>query len=309
MNLRVLLATDLSPGAAVAARLVNALAWPSATAIRVLGVVEPSLVTGGDEGNEQSTRELIKAVRATAEPLVTRDRVIEAVTRLGVPAEAIVDEATSFHADLVVVGSRGRGPVRTALLGSVSAAVVDQAPCPVLIARRETISGIVFGTDGATHTAEAARVLAWPVFARFPVKVVTVSDIQRPIGAVTESREQFERAVRAYLKESNDNEDRCARIANEQAAALAKLGIEATGEMRRGSPAKALIAAAATHGADLIVAGSRGDRGVRRMLVGSTARELLHHAPCSVLIARGVVAVEPVREALALGWHASAVGA
>lgn len=52
----------------------------------------------------------------------------------GDPAEQIVAEATAGGYDLVIVGSRGRGPVGRAFLGSVSAKVVANAPCPVLVA-------------------------------------------------------------------------------------------------------------------------------------------------------------------------------
>ena len=54
----------------------------------------------------------------------------------GDPAEQILDLARLRGADLVVVGSRGRGAVAEALLGSVSHAIVHGADRPVLVARR-----------------------------------------------------------------------------------------------------------------------------------------------------------------------------
>ena len=49
------------------------------------------------------------------------------------PAEAII--AAAADADLVVVGNRGRGNLAAALLGSTSAKVADEAPCPVVVVR------------------------------------------------------------------------------------------------------------------------------------------------------------------------------
>jgi nucleotide-binding universal stress UspA family protein len=53
----------------------------------------------------------------------------------GSPAEAIIDVATTRNSDLIVMGSRGRGRIAGAVLGSNSQKVVSHAPCPVLIVR------------------------------------------------------------------------------------------------------------------------------------------------------------------------------
>ena len=53
----------------------------------------------------------------------------------GQPGKVIVDEARHWGADVVIVGSHARGPLRRLLLGSVSHAVHQQAPCPVQVVR------------------------------------------------------------------------------------------------------------------------------------------------------------------------------
>ena len=53
----------------------------------------------------------------------------------GRPRRLIVEAAEAEHADMVLVGSHGRGPVGRLLLGSVSEYVVRNAPCPVLVVR------------------------------------------------------------------------------------------------------------------------------------------------------------------------------
>jgi nucleotide-binding universal stress UspA family protein len=58
-----------------------------------------------------------------------------AVAGIGDPADAIVDEAGEWGADLIVVGTRGLGGARRLLLGSVSTKVVHHAPCDVLVVR------------------------------------------------------------------------------------------------------------------------------------------------------------------------------
>ncbi|MGZ5376004.1 MAG: universal stress protein, partial [Solirubrobacterales bacterium] len=66
----------------------------------------------------------------------------EAVLKEGDPAATLSEQGAEL--DLIVIGSRGYGPVRAALLGAVSAQLVRTAPCPVLVTPRA--SG---GADGA----------------------------------------------------------------------------------------------------------------------------------------------------------------
>jgi nucleotide-binding universal stress UspA family protein len=65
----------------------------------------------------------------------TGGEVAEMHTRLGRPDAEIVGLADELGAGLIVLGSRGLGPLRRALMGSVSDSVVRHAPCPVLIVR------------------------------------------------------------------------------------------------------------------------------------------------------------------------------
>ena len=57
---------------------------------------------------------------------------VETAVIPGHPAGVILDQAEQNHIDLIILGSRGLGAVKGLLLGSVSAAVIQKAPCPVL---------------------------------------------------------------------------------------------------------------------------------------------------------------------------------
>jgi nucleotide-binding universal stress UspA family protein len=67
---------------------------------------------------------------------------IETVTRAGDAPTQLAEAARERHAPLLVLGSRGRGPLRAELLGSVSAAATRFAPCPVVIVSPEAVADI-----------------------------------------------------------------------------------------------------------------------------------------------------------------------
>jgi nucleotide-binding universal stress UspA family protein len=83
------------------------------------------------EEETERRRELVEA------KLPLKERGIDAklVQRVGDAADKIIDEAESEHADLVVMGSRGLNTAQRWLLGSVSAKVVQHAPCNVFVVR------------------------------------------------------------------------------------------------------------------------------------------------------------------------------
>ena len=60
---------------------------------------------------------------------------IRELTDIGDPADVIIAQAAALGADLIVMGSRGMGPIQGLLLGSVSEEVVRRAPCPVTVVR------------------------------------------------------------------------------------------------------------------------------------------------------------------------------
>jgi nucleotide-binding universal stress UspA family protein len=149
----VLLAADGSDLALEAVTAGIALLQPSARLI-VVTVVEPvdvTLVTGtGMASGVMSAREfdtldgqLEAGGRTVVEQAAAALGVegVEMLVRRGQPGPALCDLAEELSADAIVMGSRGRGGLRRALLGSVSDYIVRNAPCTVIIARPPTGDG------------------------------------------------------------------------------------------------------------------------------------------------------------------------
>jgi nucleotide-binding universal stress UspA family protein len=87
-----------------------------------------------EELREGAQRQLEKQV---VEIVSTGGSVARAHLRMGRPDEEIVLLGEETGADLIVMGSRGVGGIRRALVGSVSDSVVRHAHCPVLVVRPE----------------------------------------------------------------------------------------------------------------------------------------------------------------------------
>jgi len=141
----VLVAVDGSDAALDAARSGLALLAPDTTVVVVTAVAasDPTLVTGtGMASGVMSAEELEaldEASLAEGEAAVTAARAAlnrpdaDAAIVRGDAGPALCDMARERDVSAIVMGSRGRGGIKRALLGSVSDYVVRNAPCPVII--------------------------------------------------------------------------------------------------------------------------------------------------------------------------------
>jgi len=132
----IAVAYDDTPEAKAALHRAEAIARACRARIVVFTVAAPAAVVPGAAGytptiQPQAGAIVTRAVKSVGEDLAATGRALS-----GVPAGAIVEACEEAGADLLVAGSRGYGPVRRVLLGSVSTQLVHRGPCPVLVVPR-----------------------------------------------------------------------------------------------------------------------------------------------------------------------------
>jgi nucleotide-binding universal stress UspA family protein len=144
---RILLATDGSEEATLAARTAIDIAGKTGSELHIIlvglsvsyvgmGPLEIADIPGpAQEELNQEAQRLLNAQARWIE--ANGGTVAETHLRIGKPDEEIVSQAEELGAGLIVIGSRGLGGIRRALMGSVSDSVVRHAHCPVLVVREE----------------------------------------------------------------------------------------------------------------------------------------------------------------------------
>jgi nucleotide-binding universal stress UspA family protein len=292
--MRVLIATDGSDGGQVAVALVSSIKWPACTELRIVTVVEPvepefatewaQLGLHPSSYDDHADSAAASILDKASDQLARTGCGISRATLHGRAANELIRHADDFRADLIVLGTRGHGLIASMILGSVTAEVADHAPCPVLVARTETLRRLVLGVDDSGFGRVAENVVgAWPIFDDVEIEVANVAQgmpwatalvLATPVAPAQD-------ALEASLADHR-------RLCMESSRRLAQRGRRSSSYVVLGNPAHELMRRAADSKADLIVVGTHGRTGLARALMGSVARNVMTHATCSVLIVRQV---------------------
>lgn len=273
---KVVVATDASVEAALAARMAAGLSAASGSELHLLTVdqEEPETVLS------EASRE-VEGVGGEVTQTHSRD------LSTGRIDGEIVAAAEDLGADLIVVGSRGRGALKRALIGSVSDSVVRHAHCSVLVVRDgqdqsplpETVLVAVDGSEESREAADKAMEVASVVGAGLHLVygVPTIPSSVYPGSTVVEGTETVSEHLRDQAR---------AVLTREEERLGSRGGDVADTHLVMGKADERIIGTAEDLDAGLLVIGSRGLGGVRRSLLGSVSASVVRHAYCPVMVVR-----------------------
>ncbi len=208
----------------------------------------------------------------------------------GDPTLAILRVAKQEDADLIVMGTHGRGAFGRAILGSVADRVIRQAICPVVAvgpeephgARKKTrVPGrfrtILIATDFSEQALEAAQVGL--LIAKAQSSRVSLLHVQPDLSGFLPGA-----GATSEVKRQVGDEKGLARLDALKHRLLGEAPAEV--RLRRGDTATEILACAEEVEADLIVCGTHGRSGLPRLLLGSVTERLIRLAPVPVLVVR-----------------------
>lgn len=283
---------DIKPGTIVVGvdssdSSLRALAWAvdqaqhehrALTLVHAIAAVTPAytdLATVYPEEARRVLREDGQRVLAAARSVVDRvapDLEVLEVLRLDDPRSVLLE--MSRDAAMVVLGSRGLGKVRSLLLGSVGAALVRHARCPVVIHRPTNPgvvrNGIVVGADGSEQSLAVLEFAYREASLRDLPLTVVHCFWEMDAGAVAGSVPVDLESERLVLAESMAG----------MAEKFPEVNVRTT--LARGLPQEVLVRL--SERMNLVVVGSRQAGRVLRMLFGSVSVAVVEHASCPVAV-------------------------
>ena len=293
--MKVLLATDGSQNATKAAKFL--LRLPSTDQIELTVLTVTYNPIDNSHGNIQPwfakwnkhERDMVESHHAELRALLAdRFASLSLIHRKGNASQTILNIAKTLNTDLIVMGAVGHSMISRMLLGSISDEVATRAACSVLIVRpsRDDTSTddsgvkITVAYDHSTPSQNAIdEMLGMKWGDSAVVDLVTIAlQFDYFIGDGL-SPVAFENEQEVFESMQKSGKKTCEKVAQSIPNAHSYT-------VRSGHTGEAIIQHAENNGSDLIVAGDANHGMLHHLLLGSTTKYILRHAPCSVWISR-----------------------
>ena len=221
---------------------------------------------------------------------------VRAEVQVGTPGWVLIDEASEWNADLVVVGSHGHSSLKRLFLGSVSKRIVTDSHSSVRVGRprRQADANspprIIIGVDGSPAAEQAIYAVGqrvWPTGTE--VRLVTVDDSTPPSRIAVRLPQAAQMINEHYQK----RETRTSAMLDWAMKELNAVGVTTSVVNLSGDAKSILLAQADEWNADCIFVGTRDFKsGFERFRLGSVSSSIVSNANCSVEVVRAALEAE-----------------
>jgi nucleotide-binding universal stress UspA family protein len=280
---RILVAVDGSESSKNAFRQACRLALMDKSWLTVITTVPPyedlfQIPSVHEKVSRALREEGEKVLAGIAKIAKEEDAYIKTVLEEGTPFHAIVDTAEEGNYDLIVMGRHGTKPIERALVGSVTARVIGNSQRDILVFPLGTAIGwrsILLATDGSRYSRFATEKAIDIAKAHgSKVRAVSVVDVTEEFQA------QAPEAVDALVEKAKG-------YVGEVKQKAETGGVEIEAIVREGESYKVITDLSKKNLCEVIIMGSHGRTGVKRLLMGSVTEKVIGYAPCPVLVVRG----------------------
>jgi universal stress protein E len=185
--------------------------------------------------------------------------------------------------DLVIVGTRKRGPFRSRLFGSTGLKLLRKCPCPVWVAKPGEVgqrSLPILVAHDLTSVGESALKLGCAMARHFKCPIHVLHSIETEFLSTDEREERLKLVVDSMIRG--------------HLASLNAEDLDATIQVDFGNPDEAILDYIDAHKVQLTVMGTVARAGIAGFFTGNTAEKLLPYLPCSVLAVKPADFTSPV---------------
>lgn len=275
---KMLVCTDLSPASDALVQCVEELKAIGMEEVILTHVIYVANTPGLEEMLAEEARPVLERQQKMLEGIGIR---VTVEMPFGIPAHTLNETAERHDVSAILIGSHGKGILRSATLGSVTEKLLHQTRRPVLVARIALLEGetchlacgklfssILYPTD-FSETAERALDYLAQIAAgtKIPVTLLHIYDANLD----EESRQRLEQGGN-FLAEAKRERLRSRGVS------------EVTLELAFGDPAQEIIDRAGKGGFSLIVMGNQGKGFVREVFLGSVSNKVIRNAGLPVLL-------------------------
>lgn len=288
--MKLLLAVDGSENSTLSIKFLKRTSAFSGANVEVVSVVSPEIPLGvpaiefGAAFTKQARLNGQKAIDQAVEMLAGSDFKTSGTLLEGHAAAMIVDHAQQIKADLVVLGAQGHSLLSRMLLGSVSDYVATHVGCSVLVIRdseylqSNSSLRVCVGYDDSKPSLDSLKQLSdFGLLTEASVEMVSV--VVLPVDTYSDIPLPFD--PQEVVAANEQLVAKAVKLASEQFGSRIDGAVEQSVNVGLG-----LVQFVERDKSDLLVVGDTGRGFMSRFLLGSVSRNVLRHAPCSVLITR-----------------------